>query len=479
MFAWSYLGECYDRCITIALVTLTIGWCVMRLVGLELSPVGMSPDEGLAGLHVQCYAETGKSADGSSWPHFAEGLGGGLYTPFYLAILFGWTRIFGISLGSLRAMSGLFSVLAIVGLWFLARRLTNTRTALLVVLAAALSPWSFQLSRLSTDAPAMPAFLVWGTYLFLRSTRATSASLGGIVLGIAAYTYPPARVHVPLLVLLLLVLERKRLSPVRLLAFLGAMVVLCLPLIDLLLSGTLMHRAKGLSIFTGSYVQQHRADLSAPAFMVKQLLENLHEHLRPSYLFFTGDPNLRHSMQRIGELGWLDVLAVAVAASALGVVVFRSIFARSDACSPSSPLWRLMAVSALAGAFGTLPAAMCWEGLPHAYRAIGTYPCLALFTGACLSAIWKRSRIVPAVVLGLAAAQTLYFFPYYFGAYRIRSYDMFDGSLRDAAEQRNFPKFERVAKTFPELGIRYHLVHYFGHSCASSLQEAQRINALP
>lgn len=468
------------RWIPAALAALAAAWCVLRLCWLETSPPGLSMDEALAGLHVRCLAETGRSADGARWPLFPSGLGGGLYTPTYITALFGWTRLFGYSIGSIRGMNSAFSIVTIVGLWFLARQLAGSKTAWLVTLAACLSPWSFVLSRLGADAPIAPAFLVWGTFFFLRSSTMLSATLGGVFFSLAAYSYPPTRVQAPLLVLLLLFIVRKDLTPKRLFTFLAAGFVLSLPLLKRLADGTLLRRSEDLSIFTRSYVDSHRGALSRPVFMIKQVLENLHEHLRPSFLVFTGDPNLRHSTQRIGELGWLDTFALALAAAGIVLLICRSVF-RAPAIEhrTDQSLWRIAVVAIVVGAFGILPAALCWEGLPHAYRSIGAYPAVALFTGVCLSACWNRWRLVPIVALALAVGQTAAFFPDYFGEYRSRASDAFDTKLRQAAEGHDKEGFERLARGYPALGFRYYLVQNFGHTCGSSTAEAKRILAAP
>ena len=191
---------------------------------------------------------------------------------------------------------------------------------------------------------------------------------------------------------------------------------------------------------------------------------------------FTGDPNLRHSTQRIGELGWLDTFAVFVAAAAIGVALVRALRGRLAIEDLNSVrLWRILPAAALAAVFGTLPAALCWEGLPHAYRSIGVYPCVALFTGACLSLVWGRTRLVPVVVLALAVGQTVTFLPDYFGDYRNRSAEAFDAPLKEAAERGDKAEFERLAKPYPTLGFRFYLMRNFGYDCVSSQTEADRI----
>jgi 4-amino-4-deoxy-L-arabinose transferase-like glycosyltransferase len=457
-----------DRLAEIGLCALAVGWCVLRFVGLNKVPYGLSTDETLSGLHVICLAQTGQSADGKPWPLFATGIAEGLYSPGYLYLLLGWTRLFGTSEAAIRGMSGAVSILAIAGIGLLARRFAGARAARLAMVAAALSPWSLQLAKLAVDGPMAPMFLVWGVYFFLRSPRLPWAVAGGVAMAMAAYSYSPVRVQVALVTLLLLVVERKRLTPARLAGFLGSMMVVGFPLARGLLDGTLMARAKALSIFTDDYVQAHKGELGRTAFLAKQILENLFEHLRPSYLFFTGDANIRHSTQIMGELGWLDILALVCLGLTVGAIVYRAFRPAAGPGEPPSRNWLLAGAAVLGAAFGTLPAALCWEGLPHALRSMGAWPAVGLFTGASLSAVWSRSKLVPVVALALALGQTAHFVPYYFKVYPKTSFSGWDGELRAAAESHDRARFAAVAAPYPELGYRYYLIRDFGYTCASS-----------
>src|SRR5205814_2468246 len=127
---------------------------------------------------------------------------------------------------------------------------------------AALSPWSFQVSRLAVDAPMAAALLVWAVYLFLRSPRVGWALAGGVVMALAAYTYPPVRLQAALVTLLLLVVERNRLRPARLGAFLGAIAILCVPLLVKMLDPDFMGRTKMLTILNPEYVRDNRGHLT-------------------------------------------------------------------------------------------------------------------------------------------------------------------------------------------------------------------------
>jgi 4-amino-4-deoxy-L-arabinose transferase-like glycosyltransferase len=464
-----------DQWAEAGVMLIALGWGVMRFAGLESVPYGLSGDELLTGLHAVCLGQTGTSADGQHWPLYATGFSGGLYTPTYLYMLLAWTRVFGTSIAAIRGFSGAASIATILGLWLLGRTVADRRAARLAVAAAALSPWSLQVSRFAVDAPLAVAFLVWGVYLFLRSPRVAWALAAGVVMALAAYTYPPVRLQAVFVTLLLLVLERKRLRPGRLVAFFGAGAVVCIPLLVKMLDRDFMGRTTDLMILNAEYIRANRGHLTPAAFVVKQLLDNLFEHLRPSYLFFTGDPNLRHSTQIMGELGWVDILALGCFAVAMGTVIARAFQSGRGAEQPASRLWLVAGCAALAFGFGVLPAALCWEGLPHMGRSIGGWPAVALCTGAILSAVWARSPLVPALALILAVGQTIHFVPYYFHVYPRDSFETWGGPLRQAADRRDMATFARLAPPYTPLGFRYYLIRDFGDDCRSSLTRAERI----
>jgi 4-amino-4-deoxy-L-arabinose transferase-like glycosyltransferase len=464
-----------DRWVEVGVMVFAFGWAAMRFVGLEQVPYGLSTDETLGGLHVACLAQTGASADGQPWPLYATGFAGGLYTPTYLYTLYAWTRLFGLSITAIRGLSAAVSIAGIIGVGLLARTVADRRAGWLAMAAAALSPWSFQVSRLAVDAPMAAALLVWAVFLFLRSPRWGWALAGGVVMALAGYTYPPVRLQAALVTLLLLVVERRRLRPARLAAFFGSMAVVGIPLVIRMFDRDFMGRTRALTILNPDYVRANRGHLTPATFVVKQLLENIFEHLRPSYLFFTGDANLRHSTQIMGELGWLDILALGCVGLAIAVVIFRAFRPQSDGQAPPSRLWLVAGCGALAFGFGVLPAALCWEGLPHALRSMGAWPAVAIFTGAALSAAWSRSPLVPAAALVLAAAQTIHFVPYYFHVYPTDSFAAWDGPLRRAAEGRNLAAFAQVAQPYSPLGFRYYLIRDFGDTCLTSSARAAQI----
>jgi hypothetical protein len=184
----------------------------------------------------------------------------------------------------------------------------------------------------------------------------------------------------------------------------------------------------------------------------------------------------------MGQLGWLDILALGAFVLTLAGVILRALRASPGVVlQPLPRIWLVSIAAVVAGGLGTLPAALCWEGLPHAFRSMGTWPAVAVFTGASLSAVWSRVRLagtlplVPVLALLLAFAQTAYFFPHYFEDYRVKSAGDWDGELRAAARSRDAARFAVEARKYDADQFRYYLLVNFKDTCESSRDHADRI----
>ena len=289
-------------------------WLVLRFVGLEQSPPGFYGDEFRAALHAICIGETGESAYGERWPLFVGGAGGGFYTPPFLYFSAAWAQLFGYSITSFRAIAAFFSVLTIAALYAWVRRTAGREIAAWTVFVAALSPWSFQFARIAWDPPLAPAFLMLALWAWLRWSALPAGLLAGVLAALAMYAYPPMRIQAPLVFAALFAVELagRRLRTDAVLGFaLGAGVVV-LPLLVYTFSGDLNQRGLAEAVFSPEFVRENRGADSAGLFILKTTLANFAAHFSPGYLFFTGDANARHSTQRIGELGFVEVLGVGI-----------------------------------------------------------------------------------------------------------------------------------------------------------------------
>jgi hypothetical protein len=284
-------------------------------------------------------------------------------------------------------------------------------------------------------------------------------------------SYPPLRATVPFVLTLvgLGLLATVRWPPMRRLLFRRLLLVAAvlgvamLPTLILLLQHKISGRMEGVAIFGSDWLKKNQGSVAPLPFILLTLLDNFLLHLRPSYLFFTGDPNGRHSPHVVGQLSFLDSLAVALVAVTLVRILWRALKQASG--RPAAPLAILpptarvmLAVAAgsiLGGAFGTLPAALTHESLPHSLRSIGAWPFVPLFSGAILTLAWAYRRWALPATTAVAMVFTAYYLPMYY-----RSYQTLDGGLfhREITES-----LARDNDGENQLPVADTLSHHLGH----------------
>jgi hypothetical protein len=460
-----------DR-VRLGLIALALVWCAVRFVGLDASPAGYFVDETKGAQQILCLAETGHTDDGVRLPLFAHTTFDGFYTAPYLYSGVVWATLFGSSMAAFRALVAFFVVATILGLGLIAHRLGGASLALWVVVAAAVSPWSFQFSRIAWDPPLAPAFVVWGSYALLRGPRPLAMALSGVAFALAAFAYPPSRVQVALWVPVLLLVQWRRgaLDRRGLLAFGGAFALAVSPLVVKTLNGELGQRASHSLIFAEWFTQRYQGNTPKLLFWLESFLENLHSFTRPSYLFFTGDVSLRHSTQWIGELSPLDASAVAIGAAWAIVVLLRR-----------STVDARLALLVLGGAvIGVVPAALIWV-VPHALHSIGAWPFVVFFTGVVTQVWTSRRRWGAPLLLAVLTVYSVGFLRNYFGAYRQIDPVWFHREIKEALERD--PRLQAREALLPLVGhypddqFRYYLMAHDGLGCDASARAVSEMRA--
>lgn len=461
------------------LAALAIAWLALRFVALEHSPPGFYGDEVRGALHQICLGETGASAYGVRWPVFVPGAGGGLYTPPFLYFGAAWARLFGYSIASFRAIAAFFGVLTIAALYGWVRRAAGSEVAGWSAFVAALSPWAFQFSRIAWDPPLAPAFLMLALWAWFAARGAAAGLLAGLFAALALYAYPPMRIQAPLVLGALFAVElaRRRLRPAALAAFAAGAVALAFPLLVYTLRGEINRRALAEAVFSPAYVAANRGADPAFWFVAKTTLANLAAHFAPGYLFFTGDANARHSTQRIGELGFVEVLAVGVGVMLLVEWLFGA-RERTPTRAAAEGAWgahTLVGFCGFAALAGILPAALCYTGVPHALRSIGAWPFLAVISGFLLSRFAAYGPQAVRVISAVAILHSAYFAYAYFVLYPKIDDRWFHGALKRmlSASELESPEAHRAAEVVPE-AYRYFRILEDGLDCRSSAVSVAR-----
>lgn len=470
-----------SRVCCVSLLMLGLFWCAARFWGLEHAPYGLWMDESRVALHTACLAETGAPAGAEDWPLFAPAFGGGHHPSILIYFVLGWTKLFGGSIGSFRAAIALVNIVTIVGLTLIARRLGGWLLALLVFVSAAISPWSFQFSRILWEGPMGPACLVFAVFSLLQAPRWHWAVATGVFGGLAMFSYPPLRITTPLVLAFVGVIQLRRRGlrwRIRDMALaVAALVLTFTPVLILTLQGRLSARAMDVAIFSSEHLKNHRGSLSRTAYFFSEFFDNLFSHFRPSFLFFSGDENSRHSPHLIGQLSPVDALALIAVAIWLAIWVQGALRSATGLALETSRYRRKLLLCLGAGVlgfvFGSIPAALTWDGEPHALRSIAAWPWACLAGGAALT-FWASLRprlVLPTLVLG-TTLYTAYYVPAYFRVWKEVPHDSFRRDIRASVDERGDQPILHVIKpylrSYPEEELRYYLIRWGHYNCESS-----------
>jgi len=447
------------------IILVVLVFNALRFWKLDTIPNGFHVDEVGSAVTMQCFTESGCDAELKAWPLYGFMEYGQDKPPTYVYPGIFWEKIFGTTVPSLRGYSVFVFLIGILGLFFLAKELFGKFFALVVVLAATCSPWGWVVTRVAIESYFAPVFAIWGLYFFWRSGHWWDWALAGLLFACAMYTYPPARLQIPLMMVTLGVYEWKR-RPIRwqsVLSLASVFVLSLLPLAAQYINGALSRRFNEISILNQSYLHSLRLT-GTPWDIISIFTHNYLLHLSPNFLFFTGDPSYVHSTRHLGIFSGLDIVALVI-------FMFFLILAFQRRNWDNNPViknrrWLLF----LAANFfiGIIPSALTNQELPHALRICGSWPFMMLFTGfmwfsaaEILKGLWSAIALVGILCSGVLAYQ-------YFTIYPQESRGMFDYWVKDTAEQLKTPQdWQKFMLYFHRRNyhIRYFMVQRLGMTC--------------
>ncbi len=402
------------RAVVLALAAILLVGAFLRLYHLPRYPPGLHSDEAINGIDALRVVHDHAVRVFYPANNGREGL--------FINLQAVSVWLFGPRPWALRAVSAVFGVGTLAGLFWLIRELfaaggglagastggpgDGARIALVATFLVATSIWHVLVSRLGLRAIGAPFWTVWAFYLLLVSWRRASwplALLAGLVFGLGFHSYTAYRV-VPLLAVVLFALQRvdaRRQGRTR--AFRVHVTVV--------LAGAVIATAPLAIYFVG-----HPRDFFGRAgqisvFESKTPVGRLARNLAVTMAMFNvvGDTNPRHNLT---GRPWLGSLAALLGASA-GQQQIVSRLGRPELFWPIGLLflWGLSRSLARAAreaphfflvcwlAIGALPAVLSDEDLPHALRAVLMTP--PVFTFAAIGAVgaydasvrWARNRL--------------------------------------------------------------------------------------
>jgi len=370
------------------LIAILVVAAFLRLYKLESVPVSMFGDELDVGYHAYSILKTGKDYSGNAWPLHFQSLAE-WRTPLYLYSAVPTVALFGISPLSVRLPAAIFGLLGVYALYLFVNEATkNEKLALISTAILAFSPWHIQYSRAAFEVTQMLFFLLMGLYLFYKSLdngKFLWLSVASFLL--MPWDYSTAKIYTPFFLLLLFVLYFKKIikyDKKYLIRTVIAGLLLGGPLVFNIFFGGGAQRFGYVSVFSDpttettigvarendAHVRGETGSGLSPTIIDRifhnkfelwgaKILNNYFQPFSADFLFNNGDPNLRHSIQGMGEFYKVEALILLIGFAYL-------LLGKED----KKFRWLLIGMLLL----GPIPAALTRDGGNHATRLILLLP---------------------------------------------------------------------------------------------------------
>lgn len=295
-----------------------------RFFYLTKSPPSLNWDEVSIGYNAYSVLKTGKDEWGKFLPLAFSAFGETKLPGMIYASIPGIT-LFGLTDFGVRVTPAVIGVLAVLVLYLLTKEILGIKFAYAASFLLAISPWHVHLSRASFEAGLALLFVMLTIYAFYRGLKKSNwFYLSAVFAALAMYSYNSARILLPLLIPLLLVLNwhafKKNLKIVLSAGLLGAL--LMLPAVKDLSSSNALLRfntlnyAANKSFIDGIGESRRYTPLPDP---LPRLIHNKYTHyvhrfftnylksFGSEFLFFAGDRYTQRSSQEMGLLYFFEL----------------------------------------------------------------------------------------------------------------------------------------------------------------------------
>jgi 4-amino-4-deoxy-L-arabinose transferase-like glycosyltransferase len=385
-----------------------------RLYHLGDLPQGFHNDEVMNGYVGRYTLQNGVDLYGNKWPFLYFDNFGDYpnILPMYVSGLS--TYFFGVNEFAVRfpiAMAGIISV----GLAYLITlQLTGSRTSsLLAALGLAVLPWHIVLSRATAEAVLASSVYLAGLWLLMRSVKIQKItplfSAAGLF-GLTYLLYPSFRIFIPLSLVPLVFLYRKRWSRLSALMITGVF-ILCTFLISQTTWGKGRYEQTSIFTFNGVFtgkIQQLIFDDKDTPYLITRIFHNklwaggreiLSEYVNywsGNFLFIEGGLPARYRITEQG-LFYFTIMSISFLALLL-------IFTKKNTESRSFKLPVLINYFGYLLVISPLPAALTAEDTPNVHRALLMGVLLVMVLGMIAGWLakqpfWNKKCIISLLVL--------------------------------------------------------------------------------
>ncbi len=371
------------------LIGLLVVAFFLRVWQINKVPIALFGDEVDVGYQAYSILKTGKDYYGNFMPIHFHSLAE-WRTPLYLYSAVPTVALFGITAMGVRLPAVIFGVLSIWALYLLVKELTkNEKLALISAIVLTFSPWHIQYSRAGFEVTELLFFLLMGLYLFFVSFRNSKYLwISMVCFALTPWVYSTAKLFTPILMLFLFFVWRKdvlNISKRHLVFALVALVIVGGPIAVSTVVGGGAQRFGYISVFSDPTIEPEvgtARGIDAKArgetgtglnptiidkmfhnkftFVGGKIANNYLQPFSSEFLFNSGDPNPRHSIDGMGEFYKIEAVTLL-----LGLIFFFTAKTFNTKTKALILFWILA---------GVIPAAITRDGGNHATRLILILP---------------------------------------------------------------------------------------------------------
>jgi len=376
----------------------------LRFYKLDKIPASLNWDEVAAGYNAYTIANWGADEYGNRFPIVFKSFADDKH-PVHIYITSVFVKIFGLSDYSVRASSAAIGILSVMAIFLLSRELfKNNIAALFSALFLAVSPYHIHFSRGLWENNFALFFLIAGLALFYVGLRKKNYLLptSFISFGLSFFSYHSAKIVVPLVVLLVCLINIKKLFENKKMLILSIVVSLIFATLVVKDTRILGFARINQTRFSNDVINKYGGELET-------IIHNYKSYFSYSYLFKNGDQGPRASVKVIGEfykadfvLSIIGLLALFIRKKWQAILVIVSWLLLSPipgAVSATEP-------SAIRGIFTIGPVLLL--------SANGTEALIALFKSKWLKAL----SII--IILTFLSKEVANYLDYYFNVYPVK-----------------------------------------------------------
>lgn len=429
----------------IFLVLIIVLSIVTRFFKLAAVPASITWDEAAVGYNAYTILNWGKDEWGRPFPVTFKSFGDDK-NPVHVYLTAPFIAAFGLNDFAVRASAATFGVLNVIILFLLARLLFKSDMAALISsFILAISPFNLQFSRFNHELNFAIFMFLFGFYLILAALESGKGKyliFGFLFLGLDLLTYQSAKVVTPPLVILFLLINFKKLIKFKN-YFYSGLIIYSMFIMLLFIKPELLgiarlnqNQIKEELIFeTQSYKKTNNINYGK----LEVVWERYKKYFGNEFLFLSGDPNPRHSIQTFGTFYRFEIYFMIIGLIGL---LYKILFKKD---------YNLLIILA-AALLAPLPAAASSD-VYHAPRAMFiTFSHILLSGyGVYLVATIIKNKYYQFLLLLLFLALSLFYFSNYLKSYYLEYPNKYAiewiYGMKEIAEEAKKDEYFRVYMT--------------------------------